>query len=137
MYFQAKNMLYQLSPIELWRINHRLNKAGFTLILTVIWRHFTSTKIRKKSNSFLLYQIAQFHLQIVNNYAYLRKESVPGTSGYLVSLLWSCTKLSQYVQWYKFELRIDRKNLIVSKHRIIISNCFLIIIIIISSDISK
>ena len=65
---------------------------------------FTSMKIRKKSNSFLLYQVAQFHLQIVNNYAYLIKESVPGTSGYLVSLLWSCTKLSQYVQWYKFEL---------------------------------
>ena len=42
--------------------------------------------------------------QIVNNYAYLRKESAPGTSGYLVSLLWSCTKLSQYVQLYKFEL---------------------------------
>ena len=55
-------------------------------------------EIRKKSNSFLLYQAAQFHLQIVNNYAYLRKESAPGTSGYLVSLLWSCTELSQYVQ---------------------------------------
>ena len=59
---------------------------------------FTSMKIRKKSNSFLLYQAAQFHLQIVNNYAYLRTESAPGTFGYLVSLLWSCTKLSQYVQ---------------------------------------
>ena len=59
---------------------------------------FTSMKIRKKSNSFVLYQAAQFHLQIVNNYAYVRKESAPGTSRYLVSLLWSYTKLSQYVQ---------------------------------------
>ena len=58
----------------------------------------------QKSNSFLLYQVPQFHLRIVNNYAYLREESAPGTSGYFVSLLWSCTKLSQYVQWYKFEL---------------------------------
>ena len=45
---------------------------------------FTSMKILKKSNSFLLYQAAQFHLQIVNNYAYLRKESAPGTSGCLI-----------------------------------------------------
>ena len=63
--------------------NHLQTEQGcFALILTVIWGHFTSMKIRKNSNSFLLYQVAQFHLQIVNNYAYLRKESAPGTFGY-------------------------------------------------------
>ena len=53
---------------------------------------------QKNQIHFFFTKLLSFHLQIVNNYAYLRKESTPGTFGYLVILLWSCTKLSQYVQ---------------------------------------
>ena len=74
--------------------NHSQTEQGwFYVNFDGHFASFTSMKMRKQSNS--------FHLQIVNSYAYLRKESAPGTFGYLVSLLWSCTKLSQYVQRYK------------------------------------
>ena len=89
---------------------------------------------QKKSDSFLLYQVAQFHLQIVNNYAYLRLPSI-----WLVCYGATLNYLNMY-NGINLNYEYIEKKLIVSKHRIIIFNCFLniiFIIIIISSDISK
>ena len=93
----------------LWIFSHdlageslRLNKAGFTLILAVILASFyIHENARKNQIHFFYTKLLSFHLQIVNNYAYLRKESAPGTSGYLVCYGAALNYLNMYndINW--------------------------------------